>query len=262
MTDQERKAMEMALQALCSANPIGHALEDYAYHNKATEALRQALAQPEQYDQTTLELCDKCGWKTLIPDDCCLNCERNKQPNLRKAAEIALEALNQATGMCAERTSTRKDVDEAIEALRQALAQPDHWFDRTASHMAGEYVDTSWDTSDMAHRTGGLSVDLGTDRGAWSDVPDATKWVDELRGDEDSEKEPFCYHDGRNIVGKEFADHSDVFPLYTDPPLRQWQGLTEEDLFDIAIVNFGEPDLQLFIEMGKLVQEELKEKNT
>ena len=75
------------------------------------------------------------------------------------------------------------------------------------------------------------------------------------------EQEPYCYHDGRNIVGKKFADHSDVFPLYTAPQPRQWQGLTEEDLFDIAIVNFGEPDLQLFIEMGKLVQEELKEKN-
>lgn len=75
------------------------------------------------------------------------------------------------------------------------------------------------------------------------------------------EQKPFCYHDGRNIVGKEFADHSDVFPLYTAPPPRQWHGLTDEDLFDIAIVNFGEPDLQLFIEMGKLVQEELKEKN-
>lgn len=47
MTDL-RKAAEMALEALCSANPIGHALEDYEYHNKATEALRQALAQPEQ----------------------------------------------------------------------------------------------------------------------------------------------------------------------------------------------------------------------
>ena len=47
MTDL-RKAAEMALEALCSANPIGHALEDYEYHNKATETLRQALAQPEQ----------------------------------------------------------------------------------------------------------------------------------------------------------------------------------------------------------------------
>ena len=57
-------------------------------------------------------------------------------------------------------------------------------------------------------------------------------------------------------------DDPEVTPLYTAPPKREWVGLTEEDLFDIAIVNFGEPDLQLFIEMGKLVQEELKEKNT
>jgi len=35
-------------------------------------------AQPAQepYDQTALELCEVCGWKTLIPDDGCLNCER------------------------------------------------------------------------------------------------------------------------------------------------------------------------------------------
>ena len=58
-----------------------------------------------------------------------------------------------------------------------------------------------------------------------------------------------------------FADH-ELEPLYTAPPKREWVGLTEEDLFDIAIVNFGEPDLQLFVGMGKLVQEELKEKNT
>ena len=33
-------------------------------------------------------------------------------------------------------------------------------------------------------------IDTGTDRGAWSDVPDATKWVDELRGDEDLDAPP------------------------------------------------------------------------
>lgn len=30
----------------------------------------------QQYDQQALELCEACGWKTLIPDDGCLNCER------------------------------------------------------------------------------------------------------------------------------------------------------------------------------------------
>jgi hypothetical protein len=28
------------------------------------------------YDQQALELCEVCGWKTLIPDEGCLNCER------------------------------------------------------------------------------------------------------------------------------------------------------------------------------------------
>ena len=35
----------------------------------------------EPYDQQALELCDVCGWKTLIPGDCCLNCTRpNPEP--------------------------------------------------------------------------------------------------------------------------------------------------------------------------------------
>jgi hypothetical protein len=34
-------------------------------------------AQP--YDQTALELCESCGWKTLIPGEGCLNCERKPQ---------------------------------------------------------------------------------------------------------------------------------------------------------------------------------------
>jgi hypothetical protein len=41
---------------------------------RAFDALRAALAEP--YDQTALELCEECGWKTLIPTEGCLNCER------------------------------------------------------------------------------------------------------------------------------------------------------------------------------------------
>jgi hypothetical protein len=32
----------------------------------------------EPYDQTSLELCDKCGWKAIIPDEGCLVCARNE----------------------------------------------------------------------------------------------------------------------------------------------------------------------------------------
>ena len=52
------------------------------YHEATIKRLEkrieELLAQPAQgpYDQTALELCEVCGWKTLIPDDGCLNCER------------------------------------------------------------------------------------------------------------------------------------------------------------------------------------------
>ena len=143
----------------------------------------------------------------------------------RELMQQALEKLEFFAHMKSVSEHTRR----LIAVLRERLAQPEQ-----------ESVKFNCTVVDDAHPEG---------------VP-LSQW-----GQQQKQK-PFCYHDGRNIVGKEFADHSDVFPLYTAPPLRQWQGLTEEDLFDIAIVNFGEPDLQLFIEMGKLVQEELKEKNT
>ena len=45
-------------------------------------------AQPEPYDQTALELCNVCGWKTLIPDDACLNCERAQPDNQCKIQTV------------------------------------------------------------------------------------------------------------------------------------------------------------------------------
>jgi len=61
-------------------------------------------------EQTSLELCEVCGWKTLIPGDCCLNCARiNPCPNCaslqdqnteldRKLAELT-EAVLRANGI-------------------------------------------------------------------------------------------------------------------------------------------------------------------
>jgi len=57
---------------------------------------KAALAQPAQepYDQTALELCEVCGWKTLIPDDGCLNCER-AQPAQEHVAVVEFEPVIQ-----------------------------------------------------------------------------------------------------------------------------------------------------------------------
>jgi hypothetical protein len=93
-----------------------------------------------------------------------------EQPDLRKAAEMALEALEIGTTGLAIR---------AIPALRQALAkpehpldkksdnarelgldyEPEHGFDRTASHMAGEYVDTAGTEHQFKYVAYGLRAD-------------------------------------------------------------------------------------------------------
>ena len=56
MTDQERKAMQMALEALESAANNEGNFHDYKY---AANALRQALAQPEQEPVAWLEYDDE-----------------------------------------------------------------------------------------------------------------------------------------------------------------------------------------------------------
>jgi uncharacterized UPF0160 family protein len=77
MTDL-RKAAEMALEVfehLSKGESPAITKGELVYE---IAALRQALAQPEQYDQTALELCEKCGWKAVIPDEGCLVCARNE----------------------------------------------------------------------------------------------------------------------------------------------------------------------------------------
>lgn len=57
------------------------------------------------------------------------------------------------------------------------------------------------------------------------------------------DQRPFCYHDGRNIVGKEFAHHSDVFPLYTAPQPAQtdWEAVAADQAMTIALLKADQP---------------------
>jgi len=49
-------------------------------HNGWGDKVTPLYAAPrqEQYDQTSLELCEECGWRALIPGDGCLVCARQK----------------------------------------------------------------------------------------------------------------------------------------------------------------------------------------
>jgi hypothetical protein len=75
------QAIEQAeKQCQCPACKIKLHASDCAVHNEPAYPKGAcdcgAIKQAEQYDQQALELCEKCGWKTLIPGDGCLNCMR------------------------------------------------------------------------------------------------------------------------------------------------------------------------------------------
>jgi hypothetical protein len=59
----------------------------------AITTIRAALAEPEPYDQQALELCEECGWKTLIPTEGCLNCERQPKAEPQKPVGTYAEVM-------------------------------------------------------------------------------------------------------------------------------------------------------------------------
>ena len=209
----------------------------------------------------------------------------------RKAMEMALEALENVYGK-------GKLCDAAIKALRQALAQ-DHGFDRTASHMAGEYVDTNWDTSDMAHRTGGLSMEQENEacgyakrlaQAIWekyykeespdwkpkNDVLGLLTQIDNMTcGLEKAQPEQGTWTpveigvdvtpEGTHVVGMyvlmpEAVRHVFYSQFHTAPPSKPWVSLTDEDIKEGA--KYSWVDYQAFQSVAWWADEKLKEKNT
>jgi hypothetical protein len=119
-----------------------------------------------------------------------------------QAMKLALDALTSGVDVQMGRVVwTEYDsglIAKAVTALTERLAQPEQ-----------EPVKFNCTVVDDAHPEG---------------VP-LSQW-----GKQQKQK-PFCYHDGRNIVGKEYADHSDVFPLYTRPQARE--PLTDEQIIGL-----------------------------
>ena len=71
-----REAAQKVLEAWQVAH-YGHPSHHKAMLMAMT-ALRAVFEQQEPYDQASLDLCDKCGWKTVVPGDGCLNCKRTE----------------------------------------------------------------------------------------------------------------------------------------------------------------------------------------
>ena len=235
-----------------------------------------------------------------------------------EALKLALEALERSM----EAGLTGIKVDEAITVIRQALARPEQepfemkWPDYNESAMGCgiedrnitdryEAMQYGWDEAisrvseclpDVLFTAppSKQEPDYGIDRGAWSDVPDATKWVDELRGDEDLDAPPNSTTDvvepvawgfqntaitgsNRWMYLRETIPTNDQYrgvlwtPLYTAPPKQEfvcstglchykhWVGLTDEEILEAAGIDGA--DTWVF-ETAYAIEAKLKEKNT
>jgi hypothetical protein len=88
-------------------------------------------------------------------------------PRLKHFAQLVAEHTLQYK--CRNVSTKLQNSDTSAERVHEIdKSIHEHGFDRTASHMAGAYVDTAeqefWDTSDMAHRAGGLTVEQEIER--------------------------------------------------------------------------------------------------
>ena len=165
---------------------------------------------------------------------------------LRKAAEMAIEAMERRNAVNDE---YKVYLQDAIETLRQALAQPEQehkpWCDYLNIMLTSLPPQRAkcnckqvqpWDTSDMAHRAGGLSMD----------------------------QEPVAWEKSYDIACALLRQAHDILAMTQYPIKRPWVSLTEEESSDIYNAHhntYGEcitsaHDLVLDIEA------KLREKNT
>lgn len=201
----------------------------------------------------------------------------------REVMRLALENICGAILCEINPMSSRKEMlrlmDEAIAALHQALEQPEcnkhpdapHGFNRESSHSLGRYVcdcegwePEPWDTTDMAHRPNGLSMEQSTEcvePVAWLSRDDARLALWDAIN-----KREF----GNPTDDKLILDHLRKNGLwigkYTSPPAsKPWVGLTDVEWMNIVNKDhawFGQRPEDVAHEVAKLVEAKLKEKNT
>lgn len=232
----------------------------------------------------------------------------------RDAMRIALEALERSM----EAGVTGIKVDQAIAAIRQALDHVPDTMKMTEPIIAGAVYDFAGfiTTRNKVIRVGStadaapvadlvkewanrrsLSLenaaveswkkalaepDMGIDRGAWDDVPDATKWVDELRGDDETEQEPVTWRNAAIRLGEDLYSvgpngYYDMTAsqwldwalsvVNTAPPKREWVGLTETERINLEILMIGQIQVAGLNVKGisnaiRAVEQVLRERNT
>jgi len=153
---------------------------------------------------------------------------------LREAAQQALEALEATHYDVGSAEKQRLQVMDAITALRAALAQQEQ--EPTARYKCT--------VVDAQHPNG---------------VP-FEQWVNAPQ----EEPEPVAWRHkgaGHFTVTPLVSKFPEWEPLYTAPPRREWQGLSEEDMEDLLPL-YSDPSANTeMLEFAAAIEQALKEKN-
>lgn len=162
MTDKLKSAADMALEAMLDVQDMMNTSD---WFNERVDALRQALAE----------------W---TPDDTAY------RPNgLSQDSDQLPDATKMIEWVC-----VRYWVQDTMESGRWVTTDP--MSKSKAKLLLSETYRNAFEQGEIVELP-----EMPVDRGAWDDVSDATKWVDELRGDE--------------------------------APRREWVGLTNEEREDL-----------------------------
>jgi hypothetical protein len=227
-----REAAQQALEALEATHyDVGSAEKQRLQTMDAITALRDALA---QQTQTPCDIAEDGVCEVI---DCC-----RKLPQILEALEIGYdsaqaEAAQYHAAMEGYRPERHAEMDadvqkiaEAITALRAALVQQEH--EPTARYKCT--------VVDDRHPNG---------------VP-FEQWVNA------PQQKPVAWRHkgaGHFTVTPLVSKFPEWEPLYTAPPRREWQGLTEEEIDRVVVLlgfaQFSPP------EVARAIEQALKEKN-
>jgi hypothetical protein len=176
--------------------------------------------------------------------------------NLRKAAKKALRVLETTWGIGSE--DILKQWEETIEALRQALAEPeDPRIVELRKLMAeprvtgvifevhrgplSKSIREFGDCPCPTHVEGDVRIEVKDEPEGWVKIDEVRKYFDSV---------------GCGTIYKTAGE--DRVPLYLAPPKKEWVGLTDEELGKTVLANLNETLWTL----TKDIEAKLKEKNT
>jgi hypothetical protein len=131
------------------------------------------------------------------------------------------------------------EIDGAMDALRKAIREA------ALDGLAQTSQEIEWDTSDMAYRPGGLTVEQ-------AEKQEPVAWL--VRDYVDG----FRYVSSTENPSGTIAGLSE--PLYTAPPKREWVGLTDEEIDELSENKLlGSKSVNW---LARAIEAMLREKNT